>query len=315
MKVGSSRLTARVRSASVISRTLPENRTLSFLSLEPIPVAMTVTLSSSPILSSRTAPQMISASSPASAWIRSEACVISVMVSFGPQVMFIRTPRAPVMETSSRSGWETAFSAASNARFSPLAIPVPMMARPAFPMVVLTSAKSRLTSPGIMIRSVIPFTAWRRTWSAFLNISIMVALLDANPRSLSLGMVITVSTTFFRASRPASACFIRFLPSKPKGFVTTATVRAPTSLLASAITGAAPVPVPPPRPAVIKTMWLSSTALRIASMFSMAACRPISGFAPAPRPSVSFSPIWIFTGALDTSRAWRSVLADMNFTP
>ncbi|MBU4208681.1 MAG: hypothetical protein KKD12_03245, partial [Proteobacteria bacterium] len=39
---------------------------------------------------------------------------------------------------------------------APLAIPVPIMAMPALNIVVLTSAKSRLTRPGIIIRSVIP---------------------------------------------------------------------------------------------------------------------------------------------------------------
>ena len=36
--------------------------------------------------------------------------------------------------------------------------------------------------------------------------------------------------------------------------MTTPTVSTPSSLAARAITGAAPVPVPPPMPAVIKTM-------------------------------------------------------------
>ena len=43
-------------------------------------------------------------------------------------------------------------------------------------------------------------------------------------------------------------------PSNLKGLVTTATVRAPSSLARLAMTGAAPVPVPPPRPVVTKTM-------------------------------------------------------------
>ena len=42
---------------------------------------------------------------------------------------------------------------------------------------------------------------------------------------------------------------MRRLPSKAKGLVTTATVSAPSSLARFATTGAAPLPVPPPRPA------------------------------------------------------------------
>jgi hypothetical protein len=42
--------------------------------------------------------------------------------------------------------------------------------------------------------------------------------------------------------------------SKWNGLVTTPTVRMPISRAALAMTGAAPVPVPPPMPAVRKTM-------------------------------------------------------------
>ena len=49
---------------------------------------------------------------------------------------------------------------------------------------------------------------------------------------------------------------------KTKGVVTTAIVRASISLAARATIGAAPVPVPPPKPAAIKTIFaLSSMAL------------------------------------------------------
>ena len=50
-------------------------------------------------------------------------------------------------------------------------------------------------------------------------------------------------------------------------------------------------------------------------MLSSAAALPISGFAPAPRPLVSFSPIWILFSALDCESAWRSVLMATNSTP
>ena len=82
-----------------------------------------------------------------------------------------------------------------------------------------------------------------------------------------------------------------------------------------AITGAAPVPVPPPSPAVMKSRsapWIAS-AMRVESSF--AALRPTSGLAPAPRPLVSFVPIWSFDAASECARACRSVLAAMNFTP
>ena len=108
---------------------------------------------------------------------------------------------------------------------------------------------------------------------------------------------------------------LRLLPSNEKGFVTTATVRAPSSLLISAMTGAPPVPVPPPMPAVMKTMSLPSRACLTSSMLSSAACRPTSGLAPAPSPLVRSLPNCILTPALDLSRAWASVLAAMKSTP
>ena len=55
-----------------------------------------------------------------------------------------------------------AFLAASTARFSPVAEPVPIRAIPMPAMTVFTSAKSRLMSPGTMIKSEMPCTAWRK---------------------------------------------------------------------------------------------------------------------------------------------------------
>ena len=72
------------------------------------------------------------------------------------------------------------------------------------------------------------------------------------------------------------------------GLVTTAAVKIPASRHASAITGAAPVPVPPPMPAVMNTMWLPSMNAMISSCDSMAAALPASGFAPHPSPWVVY---------------------------
>ncbi len=128
-------------------------------------------------------------------------------------------------------------------------------------------------------------------------------------------MMINVSTCLASSSMPLSAALIRLAPSKWKGLVTTPTVRTPDSRAALAITGAAPVPVPPPIPAVINTMWLFDRRPMISSMASSAAARPISGLAPAPRPCVRFRPSWIRWSALDISSAWASVFATRNSTP
>ena len=63
---------------------------------------------------------------------------------------------------------------------------------------------------------------------------------------------------------PSSAGLRRREPSKPNGLVTMPTVSAPSSRAMRATTGAAPVPVPPPSPAVMKTMSepLSSALMR-----------------------------------------------------
>src|SRR5947207_8478576 len=108
---------------------------------------------------------------------------------------------------------------------------------------------------------------------------------------------------------------MRRLPSKTKGFVTTATLSAPNSLASEATTGAAPLPVPPPRPEVMKIMSEPSSASMIFSVSSSAALRPTSGFAPAPSPLVSLAPSCSFMGACESFSACKSVFAAMNSTP
>ena len=92
-------------------------------------------------------------------------------------------------------------------------------------------------------------------------------------------------------------------------------VSAPSSLATSAMTGAAPDPVPPPSPAVMKTMSESRSASAIFSVSSSAARWPIAASPPAPRPRVILSPIRILCGASDCRSACASVLQAMNSTP
>jgi hypothetical protein len=86
----------------------------------------------------------------------------------------------------------------------------------------------------------------------------------------------------------------------------------PISLATRAITGAAPVPVPPPMPAVMNSMCAPSMALRMSSTAASAASRPFSGLLPAPRP---LAPSWMVRCAALRASAWASVLAQMNSTP
>ena len=60
-------------------------------------------------------------------------------------------------------------------------------------MIVRTSAKSRLISPGIVIRSQIPCTPWRSTSSATLNASSIDVERSSTSSSRSFGITIVVS--------------------------------------------------------------------------------------------------------------------------
>ena len=114
---------------------------------------------------------------------------------------------------------------------------------------------------------------------------------------------------------PASAIVMRWAPSNWNGLVTTPTVRAPLSRAICATTGAAPVPVPPPIPAVMNTMWLPWMCWRISSLASSAAARPMSGREPAPRPWVIPTPSWMRASARDSDSDCASVLVTTKSTP
>ena len=187
-----------------------------------------------------------------------------------PAVILTKIPRAPLRLTSSSSGLRIAASAASRARISPRDSPVPIIAIPISDITVRTSAKSTLIIPGRIIRSAIPCTAPNNTSLADLNASSKLVLLPITDKSFSLGMVINESTCCCNSIIPSSAYCLRFLPSNRKGRVTTATVKIPMSLATSAIIGAAPVPVPPPMPAVIKTISAPANTSAIRSRSSIA---------------------------------------------
>ncbi len=221
---------------------------------------------------------------------------------------------APSIEDS-RSGELTAARAASAERFSPWPTPMPMSAEPALRMIVRTSAKSRFTIPGTVIRSVMPCTPWRRTSSAILNASPSGVFFSTTCSSRSFSITISVSTFSASSAIPCSACWPRRRPSKLNGRVTTPTVSASSSRESSATTGAPPVPVPPPSPAVTKIMSAPFSASFNSSRLSIAAAVPIVGSAPAPRPRVAFAPMWIFTSASHIRRACASVFTATNSTP
>ena len=109
-------------------------------------------------------------------------------------MMFSRMPVAPSIDSSS-SGEEIAARAASANGSRRRPCRCPSSAEPASGMIVRTSAKSRLIRPGIVIRSVMPWTPWRRTLSASLKASSIEVRRSTTASSFSLGITISVSTT------------------------------------------------------------------------------------------------------------------------
>ena len=133
-------------------------RSIDWLAGVSMPVATTDTRILPVRVSSIAEPKMMLASSSTSSRMRLAAWSTSNSVRSSPPVMLISRPRAPAMLVSSSSGLLIAASAARTARFSPSASPVPIIALPISAITVRMSAKSRLTSPGAIIRSVTPRT-------------------------------------------------------------------------------------------------------------------------------------------------------------
>ena len=111
----------------------------------------------------------------------------------------------------------------------------------------LTSAKSLFMMPVLVIRSVIPSSVCIAILLATRKPSKNPLPGSISPSRLSLGMMITVSTCSRSAASPASAVWDRRFPSNTNGLTAAAIVRAPICLASEAITGPAPVPVPPPQ--------------------------------------------------------------------
>ena len=185
------------------------------------------------------------------------------------------------------------------------------MATPPSFSTVLTSLKSRLINPCIVIISAMLLAATLSVSSALPNASRTVRSVYISRRR-SLLITRSASTCFAISSTPSRAWSIFFGPSKRKGIVTMPTVRMPISLLTWAMTGAAPVPVPPPIPAVINVIFVpSSNMRRMSSMLSVAASRARAGRLPAPRPSL---PNCRWTGTGESFSACASVLQSTNDT-
>ena len=146
----------------------------ALISSASMPVATTETRITPSISWEKVEPKMMLASGSTSSRIRLAASSTSNRVRSMPPVMLMRTPRAPFIETSSSKGLLMAASAASTARFSPSASPVPIIALPISDITERISAKSRLMRPGLTMRSVTPRTPQSSTSSAILKASAKV---------------------------------------------------------------------------------------------------------------------------------------------
>ena len=168
-------------------------------------VAITVILIAPVKRSSITAPKIMLASGSAESWIKFIASLISNKLISGQPVTFTNRALAPWIEVSSSNGLEIARCTASIARFSPDAVPVPINATPRPSMIDFTSAKSTLISPGSVTMSEIPRTAWRNIPSASPNASLKGIALVTELKSLSFGIVMTLSTQPLSSASPWSA--------------------------------------------------------------------------------------------------------------
>ena len=123
---------------------------------------------------SKIAPTMILVSSSTSWRMRLAASSTSYSVRPSPALIEIRRPRAPFMRCRQTAGWRSPLRRHRRARRSPVASPVPIIAVPISLMIEHTSAKSRLTSPSLTIRSVMQEMPEQSTWSAIAKASTKV---------------------------------------------------------------------------------------------------------------------------------------------
>ena len=151
------------------------------------------------------------------------------------------------------------------------AYPIPKCPYPLSPRTVFKSLKSRFTVPQLNTILVIVSIEFFNTESARVNADDIVTIFSLDVSSLSFDITSKVSTHFSRFCIPARATSERLGFSKLKGVVTTATVRIPRSLHILAMYGSAPVPVPPPIPAVRITIFASFIISLILSALSSAA--------------------------------------------
>ena len=158
-----------------------------------------------------------------------------------------------------------------------------------------TSAKSRLMRPVFLIRSEMDACRLAEHIIGDLESAAKSCyrLIGSKFQPLIGNGMTRESTRFRSSSMPFSRLLIRRRPSKLKGLDDHTNGQDAHFLGDIGHDGAAaPVPVPPPIPAVINTMSASSRALAISARLSSGGvAAPLRGRCPRPVPPVSFSPI------------------------
>ena len=181
-----------------------------------------------------------------------------------------------------------------------------------------TSAKSTFTTPVTRMTSEMQRIACRKILSASLKDCISVMrLLPGRLIRLSLCTTKSASICSRIASTPCSATRSFRFPSKENGTVTTPMESMPNFFTSRAMTGAAPVPTPPPMPAVMNTRSTSFKTCSSRAISFSAAFSPISATPPVPRPFVKRSPICktSIPASFSSESCFASVLTPNNSMP
>ena len=131
--------------------------------------------------------------------------------------------------------------------------------------------------PGQLMTSAMPATAPCSTSLAALKASSSVTSSPEHLHQLVVRDDDQRIDVLLELPRCPPAPRVMRLPSKANGLVTTATVRMPSSRATSATTGAAPVPVPPPMPAVMNTMLAPAISSVMRSRSSIGRVAPDLG--------------------------------------
>ena len=273
--------------------------------------------SESPIAGSMAAPKSMWAFSGTNFCKRCIRSSISNSVRSSPPERWTSTVWASLRSAPwSSSGLLSAFFKALAARSLPSPRPEPKRQRERFVRSALMSSSSpTLIRPGRTTRRMTALIDSQMMWSAAEKASWMPCLARTSSPMRLLSKVTNALDRTASSLSAVSAWSCRRLPSKANGMVAKTTTKAPSSRAMRVTMGAAPEPVPPPRPVQRKTIRQSLIEARIWPSASSTAWWPSAGSPPEPRPRVRLTPSCIFSMARQAESVLRSVLSASNSEP